>query len=83
MKGRPGLNPLRLTSAYQVTQSDMETLKNIGATLTSGLSRIFRPEEQIYSFKGEGRFKVGPKRGLVVEADKRDVKRMTDVTFHL
>lgn len=78
MQGRPGLNPLRLTSTYQVTKGDLETLKEMGAVLFFGLQRIVRPDEHVYSFDGVGRFKVGSKRGLIVEADKRDVKRITE-----
>ena len=78
MKGRPGLNPLRLTSTYQVTKSDLEILKQMGATLTSGLPRIVRPEEQVFTFRGVGRSRVGSKRALIVEADEKDVKRITN-----
>lgn len=78
MEGRPGLNPLRLTNTYQVTKSDLEILKQMGAALTSGLPRIVRPEEQVFTFRGVGRFRVGTERALIVEADDMDVKRITN-----
>jgi len=78
MTGRPGLNPLRLTSTYQVTEKDLEILKEIGAKPMPAPRGKDQIGEKVYSFSGEGRFKVGSKRGTVVEADQGDVERIID-----
>ncbi len=78
MIGRPGINPIRLNTTYQVTKSDLEALKKVGSGLRPPRSGQTSPPREIYNFLGLGRFKVGPKREVMVEVDKRDVKRIID-----
>ena len=78
MIGRPGINPLRLETIYQVTKSDLEILKRIGTDLRPPQSGRTPPIREIYNLLGIGRFKAGPEGEVIVEADERDVKRTID-----
>ena len=77
--GRPGLNPLRVTTTYQVTESDLEFLKKLGADLMPPQPGSTPPRAgEVYSLLRLGGFKAGPKREAMIEADQRDVKRILD-----
>lgn len=78
MIGRPGVNPLRLITTYQVTEGDLEALKEIGNTLRPAQARRDHLRGDIYNFLGLVEFKSGAKREVMTEADERDVNRITD-----
>jgi poly-gamma-glutamate synthesis protein (capsule biosynthesis protein) len=61
-----------------VTESDLEALKEIGYGLRPPRSGRTPPDQEIYNFLGLGKFKTGPEREVIVEADERDIKRVTD-----
>jgi poly-gamma-glutamate synthesis protein (capsule biosynthesis protein) len=82
MIGRPGINPIRLKTTYQVTEGDLEALEEIDSSLRPAQARRAHQREDIYNFLGLVEFKSGAKREVITEADERDVKRITDSIRH-
>jgi poly-gamma-glutamate synthesis protein (capsule biosynthesis protein) len=76
--GRPGLNPLRTTTTFQVPASDLEALKKISNELIPPRDGYTPPSDDIFNFLRLGRFKAGPKPETIVELNKEDLKRITD-----
>lgn len=79
--GRPGLNPLRTTTTFQVPAGDLETLKKISEQLMPPRPGGTPPGDDIFNFLRLGRFKAGPKAEVIVDLDKGDLKRITDAVM--
>lgn len=80
--GRPGLNPLRYSTIYTVTEEQMNALKEIAAATNinnkSDISKIqgytLREPEGMFDF-GNARFTVGDRPGRMTYPNKTDVAR--------
>ena len=81
MLGRPGLNPLRVTTTHTVSDEQLATLREIAQTtgieqrrldrITSGFA--FPPsDESIFPFAGT-LFRAGDQPGITTEANAKDV----------
>ncbi len=82
--GRPGLNPLRFSSQYTVTEDQMKILKEIAAGTRinnrADFSKVqgytLREPEGTFDF-GTSRFAVGDVPGRMTKANEADIARTT------
>ena len=84
--GRPGVNGIRLTTKIVVPQKAFDVVKEIGEkTLINGPRNVHRgegyypwPEEGTAELDEAATFVLGDDYGLITEANKADMKRITD-----
>ena len=76
--GRPGVNPLRMKMAFQVTKDDLGTLKRIVGSMMPPEYGWKPPEGDEFDFLRMGTFKASEKPGLDAELNPKDVQRITD-----
>ncbi len=83
--GRPGLNPLRFSTVYEITEEHMKALKEMSAgTKIDGRRNRSRaggytpmPPDGCFGF-GEYNFRISEVEGKTSKANARDVERTTD-----
>jgi poly-gamma-glutamate capsule biosynthesis protein CapA/YwtB (metallophosphatase superfamily) len=82
MQGRPGINPLRYTTKYQVTSEHMNVLREIAGAIdinaenNLAIKEGFSIENDLFQF-GNYTFSIGEEEGMVREPHTEDVKRIT------
>lgn len=83
VKGRPGINGLRVENHIELPQEDIDYIRQIGIdTNINAAKEISRKEGYSFSLKndecelGELKFKLGPERRFVAKLNEDDVKRV-------
>ncbi|OLS39209.1 CapA family protein [Bacillus sp. MRMR6] len=82
MQGRPGINPLRYSTKYQVTSKNMTILREIaGSTDINAENNLaikegFSTDSDLFKF-GSYTFTIGEQEGMVREPHPEDLQRMT------
>ncbi len=80
MPGRPGLNPLRYTATWEVTASQLDSIRDVALALGVEQQRnervemgfAFAPEEGIFPL-GDLRFRVADEPGIRTVANEKDM----------